>query len=309
MGDSFLTLHICFWWGTSTISQAVYDVCDAIWEVMHPVYMKPPTKEDWKQIEHLFQTRWNFPNCIGSIDGKHVMMRAPPNSNSLFFNCKNLFSIILMALVDADNRFIFIEVGHYGSNGGSRIFRTCPLGQAFMQGNLKIPWPKRLPGWPQGGGLSHCIVGDEAFPVRMDLMQPSPKGKKENRLPYNKMIFNYRLSRARRIVENSFGILVQRFRVYDKRICMDNHNVVKVVKATCILHNYLCTARMDAANVMAQLNPQGAACMWSHAMLHELGNQGYNGSTAAEWVWNIYMEYFNSNIGAVPWQAIKKQHH
>ena len=153
MGDSFWTLHIRFRRGTSTISQAVYDVCDAIWEVIHPIYLKPPTEDDWKQIEHHFETRWNFPNCVGAIDGKHVMMKAPPNSNSLFFNYKNYFSIVLMALVDADYRFIFIDVGHYGSNGDSGIFRTCPLGQAFMQGNLKIPGPKRLPGWPQGGGL------------------------------------------------------------------------------------------------------------------------------------------------------------
>ena len=130
--------------------------------------------------------------------------------------------------------------------------------------------------------MLHFIVGDEAFPLRMDLMRPFPRGKKENRLPYNKMIFNYRLSRARHIVENAFGILVQRFRVYDRRICMDDHNVVKVVKATCVLHNYLCTARMDAANVMAQLNPQGEAYMQPHAMLHELRNQGYHGSRAAE---------------------------
>ena len=51
---------------------------------------------------------------------------------------------------------------------------------------------------------------------------------------------------------------------------MDDHNVVKVVKATCILHNYLHTAQMDAANVMGQLNPQGAAYMQPHAMLREL---------------------------------------
>ena len=73
-------------------------------------------------------------------------------------------------------------------------------------------------------------------------------------------------------MDNAFGILVQMFRVYDRRICMDDNNVVKVVKATCILHNYLCTARMDAANVMGQLNPQGAAYMQPHAMLQEFRN-------------------------------------
>ena len=130
--------------------------------------------------------------------------------------------------------------------------------------------------------VTRCIVGDEAFPLRMDLMQPFSKDKKGNRLPYKKMIFNYRLSRARHIVENAFGILVQRFRVYDRRICMDDHNVVKVVKATCILHNYLCTAHMDAENVMVQFNPQGAPYMQPHAMLHELKNQGYHGSRASE---------------------------
>ena len=234
------------------------------------------------------------------------MMRAPPNSNSLFFNYKNYFSIVLLALVDADYRFIFIDVGYCGSNGDSRIFKASPLGRAFMNGNLNIPGPKQLPGWPQGGCLPHCIVGDEAFPIRMDLMRPFPRGKKENRLPYNKMIFNYRLSRVRRIAENAFGILVQRFRLYDRRICMDDHNVVKVVKATCNFHNYLCSARMDAANVMAQLNPQGAPYMQPHAMLRELQNQGYHGTKAAERVRNIYMEYFNSNVQAVPWQGNRK---
>ena len=200
--------------------------------------------EDWKQIEHRFSTRWNFPNCIGVLDGKHVMIKAPPNSNSLFHNYKGFFSIVLMALVDADYRFIYIDVGDFGSNGDGGIFKNCPLGINFMEGTLDVPPPKRLPGWPEGGALPHCLVADEAFPLRMDLMRPFPRGKKQQQLPYNKMIFNYRLSRARRIVENAFRILVQRWRVFEHRICMDDHNVIKIVKATCVLHNYLCTANM-----------------------------------------------------------------
>ena len=120
-----------------------------------------------------------------------------------------------MALVDADYQFIFIDVGNYGSNGDSGIFKNSALGEAFNNQMLHALPPKRLPGYPEGGALPHCIMANEAFPLRMDLMRPYPRGKKKDRLPYDKSIFNYRLSRARRIVENAFGIMVQRFRVYD----------------------------------------------------------------------------------------------
>ena len=254
-GDSFFTLSIRFHRGTSTVACAVYKVCDAIWQVLQPIYKQAPMEDDWKHIENRFCTRWNFLNCIGALDGKHVMIRAPPNSSSMFYNYKGYFSMNLMALVDADYRFIYVDVGNYGSNGDSGVFKASAFGQAFMEGNLHIPAPKALPGYPQGGALPHCIVADEAFPLRMDLLRPFPRVQGEVRLPYAKTIFNYRLSRARRIVENAFGILVQRFRVYDRRLYMDDHHVIKIVNATCVLHNYLSTANMDVANVMARLNP------------------------------------------------------
>ena len=267
------------------------------------------TEDDWKQIEYRFNQKWNFPNCLGALDGKHIMMQAPPNSNSLFYNYKGYFSIVLMALVDADYRFIFIDVGNYGSNGDSGIFKNSHLGEAFAAKQLHVPSPKRLPGYPEGGALPHCFVADEAFPLRMDLMRPYPNGKKKDRLPYDKSIFNYRLSRARRIVENDFGILAQRFRVFDRRLQVYDHNVIKIVNATCVLHNYLCTARMDVANVMGHLNPDGVPYLQPQAMLRELQNQGYHSTDAAQRVRRIYKDYFNSAVGAVPWQGNHIRHH
>ena len=226
--------------------------------------MQAPMEDDWKQIENRFSsTRWNFPNCIGAIDGKHVIIQTAPNSSSIFYNYKGYFSINLMVLVDADHRFIFVDVGSYGSNGNSGVFKASAFGQAFMQGNLHVPGPKELPGYPQGGALPYCIIVDEAFPLWMDLLRPFPRVQGEARLPYSKTIFNYRLSRARKIVENAFDILVQHFRVYDRRLCMDDYHVIKIVNATCVLHNYLCTANIDVANVMDRLNPQG---VWNTEM-------------------------------------------
>ena len=156
--DSFWTLHTQFRCGASTIASIVYDICDSIYEVLQPIYMSPPNEEDWKQIEHRFSTRWNFPNCIGALDGKHVMMRCLPNSNSLFYNYKGFFSILLMALVDIDYHFIYIDVFNYGSNGDSGIFQNSAFGEAFAGQLLNVPPPKRLPGYPEGGCLAplHC---------------------------------------------------------------------------------------------------------------------------------------------------------
>ena len=128
--------------------------------------------QDWQRIEHRFSTQWNNPNCIGAIDGKHVVIQAPHNSGSQFFNYKGTFSLALMALVDADYKFTFVDIGNYGSQSDGAVFKHSNFGQKFINGELDIPRPKALPNYPQGGVLPHCIVGDEAFPCHMDLMRP-----------------------------------------------------------------------------------------------------------------------------------------
>ena len=191
--------------------------------------MPPPTKEDWIQIEERFCTRWNFPNCIGALDGKHIVIQAPNNSGSLFFNYKGTFSIVLMALVDPDYHFTYVDIGNYGSNADGSIFKHSNFGQAFINGQLNIPDHKPLPNHPEGGVLPYCIVADEAFPLRMDLMGPFPRGGRMQ-IPDDERVFNYRLSRAHCIVENAFGILAQRWRVFQRKLCLKASNGDKVVK-------------------------------------------------------------------------------
>ena len=77
--------------------------------------MPTPHEDDWKAIELGFRTCWNFPNCCGALDGKHVALRQPANSGSLYHNYKHHFSVVLMALVDDQYHFTYVDVGNYSS--------------------------------------------------------------------------------------------------------------------------------------------------------------------------------------------------
>ena len=155
---------------------------------------------------------------------------------SKYFNYKGSFSVVLMALVDHLHRFTVIDVGSYGRNSEGGIFSNSVMGKA-QQKKLCAPDDKPLPGSSELGPMPHIIVGDEAFPLKPYLMRPYP-GKK---VPDAERIFNYRLSRARRLVENAFGILAARLRVYNRRIQLHPENIDKMIKATCVLqvHNFL----------------------------------------------------------------------
>lgn len=79
------------------------------------------------------------------------------------------------------------------------------------------------------------IVADDAFPLKEYIQKPySQIG-----LTKEKRIFNYRLSRARRIVENAFGILANHFQVFMTPMRLSPEKAEIVVLACCSLHNML----------------------------------------------------------------------
>jgi hypothetical protein len=168
----------------------------------------PQTDAEWLNIAKDFERKWNFPNCLGALDGKHVTIRAPMNSGSTYFNYKHSFSIVLMALVDADYRFIYCDVGCNGRISDGGVFAGCSLDDALSKKIANLPHPRQLPG--TNNICSYHIVADDAFPLKDEIMKPYPFRKCST----NQSIFNYRLSRARRVVENAFGILASRFRVF-----------------------------------------------------------------------------------------------
>ena len=124
----------------------------------------PQTSEDWLQEAELFQRLWHFPNCLGAIDGKHVAINKPPGSGSHFFNYKNFFSIILMAVVNANLEFLFVEVGANGKASDGDVFAKTLFAEKLYDNSFNIPDPSMLPGYDIN--MPYVFLANDAFPLK-----------------------------------------------------------------------------------------------------------------------------------------------
>ena len=149
----------------STVQAIVKDCCDKIWERLQPVYMwsDKMNEEDWINIGDKFYDRTNFPNVIGAVDGKHVRVVKPDNSGSKYFNYKKYFSQVLMAWVDADYNFVFIDFRSLGGMSDSTVFKESKMGQMLETNKLNIAEGRPLPGDENGRMMPFYVVADEAF--------------------------------------------------------------------------------------------------------------------------------------------------
>ena len=116
-------------------------------------------------------------------------------------------------------------------------------------------------------------------------------------LPEDKKIFNYRLSRARRTVENVFGILAARFRLYHRKINLDPDNINLVIQATCVLHNYLQNSTTAGSGELALPATQVTA-----DGLNDIEHVGNHSGNNACHVRDSFKAYFTSETGALHWQ-------
>ncbi|KAJ8929485.1 hypothetical protein NQ314_017817 [Rhamnusium bicolor] len=138
------------------------------------------------------------------------------------------------------------------------------------------------------------FIGDEAYPLSKNLMRPFSR----NNLTPDKRIYNYRHSRARRIVECAFGLLTKKFRIFETTMLLSPENAELVTLACCVLHNMLREREGSVSAIHEELlsleerekrNPQEQP-IWRRA------------SNAALATRNLFVQYFNSPEVSVPWQ-------
>lgn len=212
-----------------------------------------------------------------------------------------------MALVDANYCFTFVDIGCQGRISDGGVFRNTILFKRMENNNLMLPAEIPLPSREMP--VPYVIVADDAFPLSPNIMKPFPGNHEKGTL---RRIFNYRCSRARRVVENVFGIMSSVFRVFRKPMLLEPEKVSMITMTCVLLHNYLQKSRTSSSmytissmfdsEIDEQLIPgqwrQDNNDMTSFIPLQKIARKS---GLEAKFIRQEFAEYFITN-GKVPWQ-------
>ncbi|KAL7295054.1 hypothetical protein TKK_0011652 [Trichogramma kaykai] len=210
-GLSFTQLSLLFLMGISTVKSIIEETLTTLWDILSLIHMSAPSHDKFLQISKEFYNKWGMPHCLGAID-------------------------VYQAVVDANYRYIFIDVGAYGSQSDGGVYKKSELKQALDHNFLDIPSINDQSNQAnQEIQVPYFFVGDGAYPLSNNIMKPFPGEK----LTRKQLLFNQKLSRARAVVENAFGHTCQRWEIFYTPIKTLPKTVIKIIKGACILHNII----------------------------------------------------------------------
>ncbi|XP_024885604.1 protein ALP1-like [Temnothorax curvispinosus] len=301
-GDSMMSLSYAYRIAQCTLSHIIPETCEAIWLSLQKKVMVDPTEENWSRIAKDFELICQFPHCIDAIDGKHVEIQAPPRSGSCYYNYKGRHSINLLAVSDAKNRFIIVDIGAEGRQSDGGVFENSGLPHLLETNALHIPLPTHLN--HMDSDFPYVLLGDEAFPLRSYMMRPYPRSRQLN---INRKIFNYCLSRARRTVECAFGLLVARWRIYRRPLVACIRTAVKAVQATVVLHNFIINNELNlpfTARRYSNMREEEHNLLITSTGLTAVSHRNVSQKSTALKIRDNFAYYFE-HVNPLPWQLDK----
>lgn len=231
-GADYRTVGNVFGVSKATVCLAVRRVTCAIVDHLMPEIIQFPEGDRFDEVINGFEERWGFPQCIGAIDGTHIPITPPAHCRTDFCNRKGWYSINAQCIVDHQYLFVDVYVGWPGRCHDARVFHNSPVCVRAAEGDPLFPIsPRAISGDDE---VPTVLIGDPAYPLTEYLMKAY---RNTANITEQQRHFNYRLSRARMVVEKAFGHLKGRWRVLIKRMEARIDNVPTIVLACCVLHN------------------------------------------------------------------------
>ena len=137
--------------------------------------------------------------CIDSVDGTHISVKAPIESQTGYFNYKKFYVIVMLTSVNCSLQFTYVNFGAPGRCNDSSIYSGSNLAEVIQHSIYSKHFTLI-----NGVEVQAHLITDSAFALNLTLMKPY--ATKPN-MPRQHGLFNSRLSRCRSIVERAFGTL------------------------------------------------------------------------------------------------------
>ena len=218
----------------------IKEVCESIVSVLLPRYISVPSGDDLRAVVDGFTNGLGFPQCAGVVDGTHIPIVSPVEYPADYFNRKGFHSIIMQGMVDNLGRFTDVCIGWPGRVHDACVFVNSSLYHRGQQGTLFPDWKQTI----CGQDIPLLVLGDPAYPLLSWLL----KAYIDNgSLTAQQKLFNYRLSKARVVVEHAYGRLKGRWQCLLKRNDVMIRYYPSLVAACCVLHN-ICETHHEAFN-------------------------------------------------------------
>lgn len=294
-GETYQSLSVAYRISMPCISKIVTEVCSAICTTLKERYLKAPTTEnEWEVIAREFEDLWQFPHCIGALDGKHIPLSSSQcvgSSENKKFN-----STVLLAVVDSRYRFTLMDMICSNRDCDADVFLNSRISPALEENWLNIPQEKVLN--CSNISVPYVVVASDTFSLQPHIMKKYHRCEGEN-----SKIFNSRLSRAKHVVDNAFDILASHFKIVFRRMNLATEKTELLIRTLCILHNFL----IDEADSMylSSLNSvntrkeqvEGGSCN-ATCSLQSINHQNENEvSLTAIDIRDRFSEYFNTVEG------------
>ncbi|KAL1480501.1 hypothetical protein MTO96_050975 [Rhipicephalus appendiculatus] len=229
------TIAHLFGVGRSTVNVICREFFAAVIETLEGQWLRMIRRAEMGEHIRKFHRVSGFPQAIGALDGCHIPVSPPEEHATDYFNYKGWYSMILLALVDHQYRFRYINVGSPG-----RCHDAFVYGRSDFRKLVESDFFKTPVSIIEGTTVAPIILCDQAFPLTANLQKPFANAVTGTR----ERMFNYQLSRTRRIVENAFGRLKARFRYTSKRMECKIKTAKQAIRAACVLHN-ICETLKD----------------------------------------------------------------
>lgn len=178
------TIAHLFGIGKSTAVEILHEFCDVMVDLYFNRLVKfPITNQEIKETIDAFNDKYSYPMCIGSIDGTHISIEPPSGEETDYFNYKKHHSVIVLAVVNADLKFTYINVGAPGRCNDAFVYNRSKLFDV-----IKNPIYSQFYMVHNTTRIQAHLVADSAFPLSQNLMKPYAE---RVNMPRQQSSFNY----------------------------------------------------------------------------------------------------------------------